>query len=135
MDAIYQQIVTVIVAIIGSIDVVGIVGVIIAAIKNRINMKKEIATTKQQIEDAFKNAVLPKNIKLDVSRKIEKPIRDGLEDIKLYIEQALERIDTGERLILSILSLFSHVKQLPEDVQKQIEDYIELNTSEEIQID
>lgn len=135
MDSIQQQIVTAIVGTIGGIDILGIIGLIVVLIRQRVKIKKEIAITKQCVEDGFKNAILPKNIKLDVSNKIEKPIREGLTDIKLYLQTNLERIEKGEQLILSILSLFSHVKQLPEDVQTQIDDYLEANISDEVKLD
>lgn len=135
MDEIYQQILTIVSTVIGSIDIVGLISVVIYAIRQgRVNMKA-MKLTSAQVEEAFKNAVLPKNIKLDVSSKIEKPIKDGLEDIRLFLSDAISRVDEGERLILSILSLFSHVKQLPEEVQQQIQDYLEPNTTTEVTLD
>lgn len=135
MDEIYQQMLAIVATIIGSIDIVAVIGVVLYAIKQRAAVKKAMKLTSTQVEEAFKNAVLPKNIKLDVSSKIEKPIKDGLEKISTLISDKLKRMDEGERLILSILSLFSHVKQLPEDVQEQIEDYLEPDTTEEVKLD
>lgn len=135
MDEIYQQILTIVSTVIGSVDIVGLIGVVIYAIRQSVANRKAMKLTSAQVEDAFKNAVLPKNIKLDVSSRIEKPIKDGLEEISLLLTDKLKRIDEGERLILSILSLFSHVKQLPEEIQEQIQDYLEPNTTEEVKLD
>lgn len=135
MDEIYQQILTIVSTVIGSIDIVGLISVVIYAIRQGRANIKAMKLTSAQVEEAFKNAVLPKNIKLDVSSKIEKPIKDGLEDIRLFLSDTISRVDEGERLILSILSLFSHVKQLPEEVQQQIQDYLEPNTTTEVTLD
>lgn len=135
MDELYQQILTVVSTVIGSIDIVGLISVIIYVIKSAVANRKARQLTKEQVEEAFKNAVLPKNIKLDVSSKIEKPIKEGLEEIRLLLNDKLKRTDEGEQLILSILSLFSHVKQLPEEVQQQIQDFLEPNTTEEVKLD
>lgn len=135
MDALYQQILTIVSTVIGSIDVVGIIGVIIYVVKANVTNSKLAETTKETIETAFKDAVLPKNIKLDVSSKIEQPIKEGLATIQTYIEDALSRTNEGEQLILQILSLFSHVKQLPTEVQEQIQDFLEKDTTEEVTLE
>lgn len=145
MDQIYSQILSIVTAIISGIDVTAIIGIIIYSIKQSISNRKAIAAIKAQvgeaivvsrtqIEEAFKDAILPKNIKLDVSSKIEKPIREGLEFIKIYLQDELKRVDRGQQLILFILSQFSHINKLPEKLQQEITDYLEANTVEEIKL-
>ena len=51
------------------------------AAKNKIDTDEQLKITKDFIEQSFKNAVLPQKIKLDISSKIEKPIKDGLTKI------------------------------------------------------
>lgn len=123
---------------IGGVSIASILATAISLIKSMINLKKEgkqsKEETKQLIEEAFKDAVLPKNIKLDVSNKIEKPIKEGLEIIQQSVNDALARVDDMEKLILSILSQFSHVQKLPEDVQKKIDDYVYDGVTEEVQL-
>lgn len=146
MDEVYQQIISIATLIIGSADIASIIGVIIYVIRAFVIHRKEIAAikddmtkaleiNKQQVENAFKEAILPKNIRLDVSSKIEKPIKDGLQNIQLFLQQEQERIDKGQQLILAILSQFTHVKKLPEETQKEIDEYLEAYTVEEIKIE
>lgn len=135
INELYQQILTIVAGIIGGIDVIGLLGIIVYVAVHTRSTKKAIKVTQEQIEIAFKNAVLPKNIRLDVSSKIEKPIREGLQEIELYLKEKIEHVEKGEQLILSILSLFSHVKQLSEDVRQQIADYLEPNIEKEIKLE
>lgn len=135
MDEIYQQVLAIISTIVGSIDVAGIVGVIVYIVKSNSSLTKIAETTKETVEQAFQDAVIPKNIKLDVSSKIETPIKEGLAKIQEYLNDNLAKVTEGEELILQILSLFSHVKQLPEEVQEQIQDYLEHNSSIEVSVE
>lgn len=146
MDNVYQQIMSIATVIISGIDITAIISIVIYTIRQNVKNKKAFAKiyenmtkmtdmSQEQIQNAFKEAILPKNIRLDVSSKIETPIRNGLDSIKTYLEDTMKRVETGEQLILSILSLFSHVKKLPTDIQEQIEDYLETNTIEEIKIE
>ena len=146
MSDIYQQIISIVTIIIGSVDITSVIAVVIYVIRQSIANKKSIASiedkvqefsklNREQIEEAFKEAVLPKNIRLDVSSKIEKPIKEGLQNVQLFLQKEQERLDRGQQLILSILSEFSHVKKLPQEVQDEIEDYLEPATIDEVKIE
>ena len=83
-----------------------------------------VSHTTETIEEAFKNVVLPKNIKLDISNKIEKPIKEGLLELSERVNGTLSRVEEGEKMMLQILTLFTHFQKLPDDVREQIEDFI-----------
>lgn len=110
---------------IGGVSIGAVITLAIYLINAVIKNRREIAVTKNQIEDAFKSAVLPKNIKLDVSNKIQMPIKEGLAQIQVHLSEHLGRVERGERLILKILSLFSHVDKLPKEIRDEIEDFVD----------
>lgn len=96
--------------------------------------KDEIIVTKEYVEQAFKDAVLPKTIKLDVSSKIEKPIRDGLAQMRDDNKEALEQIHKENVLILKVLNQFTHTKKLSQEDQEAIADIVNEETTEEVQL-
>lgn len=96
--------------------------------------KDEIVVTKEYVEQAFKDAVLPKTIRLDVSSKIEKPIRDGLAQMRDDNEEALEQIHKENVLILKVLNQFTHTKKLSEADQEAIADIVNEETTEEVKL-
>ncbi len=97
---------------------------VIYAIRLSVKNKKNLQITTETIEEAFKNVVLPKNIKLDISNKIEKPIKEGLLELSERVNGTLSRVEEGEKMMLQILTLFTHFQKLPDDVREQIEDFI-----------
>ena len=96
--------------------------------------KKEIMITKQYVEQSFKNAVLPKTIKLDVSSKIEQPIKEGMQKIEQVNKNQLEQIHNENVLILKVLNQFTHVKKLSEEDQEAIQDIVNKEVTEEVKL-
>ena len=94
--------------------------------------KDKVVVTKEYVEQAFKNAVLPKTIKLDVSSKIEQPIKEGMQKIEQVNKDQLERIHNENVLILKVLNQFTHVKKLSEEDQETIQDIVNEEVTEEI---
>lgn len=130
MDAISSTVTSILGLSIGGVSVVTIIGMVIYCIRLAVTNKKNLTITKEAIEEAFKNVVLPKNIKLDISSKIEKPIREGLESIGIQVNSALERLEQGEQMMMRILVLFTHFQKLPDNVREQIEDFINKETTD-----
>lgn len=103
--------------------------------KNRKAIKKNeenIVASKSDIEQAFKEAVLPKTIKLDVSTKIEKPIKEGLTQMRNDNKEALDKIHNENVLVLKVLSQFTHIKKLSQEDQEKIADIINEEVTEEV---
>lgn len=101
--------------------IVMIIYVTHAIVKNR----KDIKITKEYIEEAFQNAVLPSTIKLDVSNKIALPIKEGLAQITDTLNSTLLEIKEGIKYNLEILEQFSHVQKLPTEEREKIKTYLE----------
>lgn len=102
--------------------------------RNKEDVDKRLEVSKEQIEEAFKNAVLPSKIKLDVSSKIEKPIKEGIEKMEENNKEYLQSIKEQNLLILKILSKFTHTKQLTEEEQENLKEIIGESKTEEVEL-
>lgn len=124
LDAISNEVFTILTTSVCGVSLTSIIGMVIYAIRLSVKNKKNLQITTETIEEAFKNVVLPKNIKLDISNKIEKPIKEGLLELSERVNGTLSRVEEGEKMMLQILTLFTHFQKLPDDVREQIEDFI-----------
>lgn len=139
MDS-FQELFTYILTLsISGVSLVTILGVIIYIVKfgrkvfKKLKQNEEnIDVTKKQIEDAFKEAVLPKTVKLDVSSKIEKPIQEGLKTIREDNKESLKNLKDELTLILKILNQFTHVKKLSDEDREKIDDIVNNEVTEEV---
>lgn len=121
---------------IGGISLGTIIGMAIYLIVSVRKYKSEINVTKEGIETAFQNVVLPKSIKLDVSNKIQKPIEDGLRTISDTLGIKIEDLQEGIKLLLLILSQFTHVQKLTDEQQEELKTYLSnlQNDEKEVQL-
>lgn len=113
---------------IGGVSLGGVITMIIYVTHAIVKNRKEIKVTKEYIEEAFQNAVLPSTIKLDVSNKIALPIKEGLAQITDTLNFTLSEIKEGIKYNLEILEKFSHVQKLPAEEQEKIKHYLESST-------
>lgn len=118
---------------IGGVSVATIIGSFIILSKKI----KSVSLTKDYVEQAFEKAVLPANVRIDISQKIIPLVKQSLNDIqehmKKYLEEQKEEVNklkTMMTLILSILSKFSHCQQLSDEERMLLEDL--LKCSDEI---
>lgn len=141
MDEIQVLIMSILGMSIGGVSLGTVLAVVIYCVKSiRRNRKEaqrakqEVQITKDYVEQAFKNAVLPKTIKLDVSSKIEQPIRQGMQKITEINKEQLEQIHNENVLILKVLNQFTHVKKLSEEDQEAIADIVNKEVTEEVKL-
>lgn len=139
MDNIQNTILFIFSLSVGGVSIITILADVIYCVKSIKKMRKtvkkneqDILVSKEYIEDAFKEAVLPKTIKLDVSSKIEKPIKDGMSKMMEYNAEALVKIHEENVLILKVLNEFTHVKKLSDEDQEKIADIINEEVTEEV---
>lgn len=132
MDGLNQVFISILSLSIGGISVGTIIGCVIFVVKNAKRTRKlvkknqdDIVVTKANIEQAFQEAVLPKTIRLDISKKIEKPIKEGLLELQRTNDEALKKIHDENILILKIMSKFTHVKKLSDEDQAKIAEIID----------
>lgn len=113
------------------------IGVMKSIHKSRKQIKQQeeqIKVTKESIETSFKNAVFPKTIKLDVSKKIQEPINKAMEELKVSNDAQLAEIKEENKLILKVLSQFTHVQKLPQEDQEKIADIVNAEVTEEMEV-
>lgn len=113
------------------------IGVVKSIHKSRKQIKQQeeqIKVTKESIETSFKNAVFPKTIKLDVSKKIQEPINKAMEELKASNDVQLAEIKEENKLILKVLSQFTHVQKLPQGDQEKIADIVNAEVTEEMEV-
>lgn len=141
MDQFFESFANIFSLSIGGVSVVTIlsmaIGVAKSIHKNRKQMRQheeQIKVTKETIESSFKNAVFPKTIKLDVSKKIQEPINKAMEELKASNDNQLAQIKEENRLILEILSQFTHTKKLPIEEQEKISDIVKVEPEETLEV-
>ena len=139
MDNIQNTILFIFSLSVGGVSILTILADVIYCVKSIKKMRKAVkkneenmVVSKENIEQAFKNAVLPKTIKLDVSSKIEKPIKEGLNQMRNDNKEALAKIHEENVLILKVLNEFTHVKKLSDEDQEKIADIINEEVTEEV---
>lgn len=120
---------------IGGVSLATIIGLVITIIIEIRKAHKEARITEKSIETAFQNVVLPSKIKIDLSGKIQEPLEQGFLQVKQFLRTSLERVDKGQRLVLSILSQFSHVNKLPQETQDEIAEYLDECKTVEVKIE
>lgn len=123
------------------VSLVTIITVIVYVVKAVHKVRKEtkrqaelINVTKESIELAFKNAVLPKTIKLDVSKKIQEPISKAMEELKENNDTQLSEMREELLLCLKILSKFTHCRKLSEEDLEKVEDLVNEEITEDVEI-
>lgn len=132
LDQISNEIVTILSTSVCGVSIATIIGMVIYIIRVAVVNRRNMQIQKEAIEKAFQDAVLPKTIKLDISNKIDKPIKEGLLEISQQLNTSLEKVEQGERLMLSILILFTHFQKLPEETRQQITDFLNDESSVDI---
>lgn len=139
MDNLQELMLLILNASINGVSIITIIANVVYIVKSLRKARKEIKQNtkevqlnKQQVEEAFREAILPKTVKLDVSSKIEQPIKEGLAKMQEDNKLALENIHEENVLILKVLSQFSHVQKLSEKDQEKISDIANDNVTETI---
>lgn len=92
---------------------------------------KQVSLTKDYVEKAFEKAVLPANVRIDISQKIMPLVKQALidiqENLKNYIQENIEEVKIMKdeiKLVLTILSKFSHCQQLTDEERALLENLI-----------
>lgn len=100
-----------------------------------LKSKKDIAITKESIKEGFKEVVLPKDLRINLSNKIDPAIKEA---IKTYMEPMLkdfEKVMMQNQLMLSIMSKFTHADKLTEDEKNLLHDLLKNMGTEEVNIE
>lgn len=103
---------------IGGVSILSIVAAFIVLARKI----KSTSLTKDYVEKAFEKAVLPANVRIDISQKIIPLVKQSLSDIeehmKKFMQEQRDEVKATKdmlKLTLTILSKFSHCQQLTDE--------------------
>ena len=102
---------------IGGVSLGFIVYLSIYMIRYFRKLKKDNELTPTTILDCFKQVVIPKDIRINLSRSIKPVIKKEIEENIKPIIQSYNKLLLQNYLMLSILSKFTHAEELTEQEQ------------------
>lgn len=123
-DEISSELMTILTTSFCGVSLATVIGFVITFFVQVKKNKNAINVTKESVELAFQSAVLPKTVKLDLSNKIEVPLREGFQKLENAVSEKFTRIERGQVLILTVLNQLNHVNKLPQNVRDEITSFI-----------
>lgn len=102
---------------IGGVSLGFIVYLVIYVMAYFRKMKKENGLTEKTIIDCFKQVVIPKDIRINLSKTMKPIIKKEIEDNIKPILKSYNKLLLQNYLMLSILSKFTHAEDLTEEEQ------------------
>lgn len=119
---------------IGGISLVTVFGIFIAYLKEYRKAKKEREVTKEAIVEGFKEVVIPKDIRINLSNKIKPVIQEEIQASLKPIVEAYNKLQSQNLIMLKIMSKFTHVEDLTDEEQKLLRELVEDNSISEIDL-
>lgn len=119
---------------IGGISLVTVFGMFIAYLKEYRKAKKEREVTKEAIVEGFKEVVIPKDIRINLSNKIKPVIQEEIQTGLKPIVEAYNKLQSQNLIMLKIMSKFTHVEDLTDEEQKLLRELVEDNSISEIDL-
>lgn len=119
---------------IGGISLVTVFGIFIAYLKEHRKAKKEREVTKEAIVEGFKEVVIPKDIRINLSNKIKPVIQEEIQAGLKPIVEAYNKLQSQNLIMLKIMSKFTHVEDLTDEEQKLLRELVEDNSISEIDL-
>lgn len=119
---------------IGGISLVTVFGIFIAYLKEYRKAKKEREVTKEAIVEGFKEVVIPKDIRINLSNKIKPAIQEEIQASLKPIVEAYNKLQSQNLIMLKIMSKFTHVEDLTDEEQKLLRELVEDNSISEIDL-
>lgn len=96
--------------------------------------KRDSQITQQTITDCFKSVVLPKDLRINLSKKIKPVIEEQIKKSMKPIQEDQRKILLHNHLILSILSKFTHAEDLTEEEKTLMNELLNDPTISEVEI-
>lgn len=119
---------------IGGISLATLLGMFIAFLKDRSKARKEKEITKQGIVDGFKEVIIPKDLRINLSNKVKPSVKEAIGEYMEPITKAYQKLEAQNYLMLKIMSKFTHAEQLTEDEQTKLRELLKDESISEIEI-
>jgi flavodoxin len=137
MEGLYEQVMSTLAFSLGGVSL----GAVIIGLWVLVLRIKRTSISKDHIEQAFKNAVLPSEIKINLSNKIMPVIEQMSQEVKKSMLEAqgkaneeLTCMKEQVKLVLTILSQLNHVEKLTKEQKNAIQTILKNDTSVDVQV-
>jgi hypothetical protein len=112
-----------------------ILGLTIYVLRYIIKNKHNMEVTETAIVEGFKKVVLPRDLRINLSGKIDPAIQEGMAKYMKPIMKQFDKLMVQNQLMLSIMAKFSHTEKLTDVEQELLANLIKTNNISEINIE
>lgn len=117
------------------VSITVVLGLLIDYIKEKRKFRKEKNITKDAIVEGFKEVVIPKDLRINLSKKIDPAIKEAIGEYMKPMIKYCKRIEAENLMMLKIMSKFTHVEKLTEEEQLFLSKLLNSEVESEIDIE
>ena len=117
------------------VSIAVILGLLIDYIRERRKFRKEKSLTKEAIVEGFKEVVIPKDLRINLSKKIDPAIKEAVGEYMKPLIKYCQKMEAENLMMLKIMSKFTHVEKLTEEEQLFLSKLLNSEIESEINIE
>lgn len=117
------------------VSIAVILGLLIDYIRERRRFRKEKSLTKEAIVEGFKEVVIPKDLRINLSKKIDPAIKEAIGEYMKPLIKYCQKMEAENLMMLKIMSKFTHVEKLTEEEQLFLSKLLNSEIESEINIE
>lgn len=117
------------------VSIAVILGLLIDYIRERRRFRKEKSLTKDAIVEGFKEVVIPKDLRINLSKKIDPAIKEAIGEYMKPLIKYCQKMEAENLMMLKIMSKFTHVEKLTEEEQLFLSKLLNSEIESEINIE
>lgn len=117
------------------VSIAVILGLLIDYIRERRRFRKERSLTKDAIVEGFKEVVIPKDLRINLSKKIDPAIKEAIGEYMKPLIKYCQKMEAENLMMLKIMSKFTHVEKLTEEEQLFLSKLLNSEIESEINIE
>lgn len=117
------------------VSIAVILGLLIDYIREKRRFRKEKSLTKDAIVEGFKAVVIPKDLRINLSKKIDPAIKEAIGEYMKPLIKYCQKMEAENLMMLKIMSKFTHVEKLTEEEQLFLSKLLNSEIESEINIE
>lgn len=117
------------------VSIAVILGLLIDYIREKRRFRKEKSLTKDAIVEGFKEVVIPKDLRINLSKKIDPAIKEAVGEYMKPLIKYCQKMEAENLMMLKIMSKFTHVEKLTEEEQLFLSKLLNSEIESEINIE
>lgn len=117
------------------VSIAVILGLLIDYIREKRRFRKEKSLTKNAIVEGFKEVVIPKDLRINLSKKIDPAIKEAVGEYMKPLIKYCQKMEAENLMMLKIMSKFTHVEKLTEEEQLFLSKLLNSEIESEINIE